>query len=137
MSTSHTTETHHRFSSLTEWSQQHIRDIFEATSDGESMQAISLTFSEDVTASVNSMPLNKEGITQLVKAMRASAPNGLKVDWFQTVEAPLDEMNSVSHFSTQRPKTVSLCFICFCSQAPLGESTSFEASGVQCRALTN
>ncbi|KAG6865797.1 hypothetical protein C0991_011789, partial [Blastosporella zonata] len=76
--------------SLTEWSMRHIRDIFEAPTDEQSLRAISATFADNVDGSVNGMSLNREGINQLVLAMRRSSPAGLMVHWQQAVEASSD-----------------------------------------------
>ncbi|GLB40297.1 hypothetical protein LshimejAT787_0801680 [Lyophyllum shimeji] len=76
--------------SLTEWSVQHIREIFEAPTDEETLHAISRTFAENVNASVNGAPLSQEGIRQLVLAMRRNSSRGLTVHWKQAVEAPSD-----------------------------------------------
>ncbi|KAH0585308.1 hypothetical protein H2248_008549 [Termitomyces sp. 'cryptogamus'] len=76
--------------SLTEWSVRHIRDIFEASTDEQSLRAISTTFAENLDASVNGAPLTREGIKQLVLAMRRSSPRGLNVEWLQAVEASSD-----------------------------------------------
>lgn len=86
----HTTTSTNQLCSLSEWSVRHIRDVFEARSDEQSLRAISTTFSDNVNASVNGAPLSREGINQLVLAMRRSSPGGLKVHWQQAVEAPLD-----------------------------------------------
>ncbi|KAF8643243.1 hypothetical protein AX16_009132 [Volvariella volvacea WC 439] len=75
--------------SLSEWSIQHIRDIFEAPSDESALRAISSTFSEDLHASVNGSSLSRDGINQLVLAMRKGS-SGLKVHWQQAVEVPQD-----------------------------------------------
>ncbi|KAG6857378.1 hypothetical protein H0H87_004740 [Tephrocybe sp. NHM501043] len=80
--------------SLTEWSVRHIRDIFEASTDEQSLRAISTTFAEDVDGSVNGAPLSREGIKQLVLAMRKSSPKGLKVHWQQAVEASSDPVTN-------------------------------------------
>ncbi|KAG5635438.1 hypothetical protein H0H81_011258 [Sphagnurus paluster] len=79
-----------RLCSLVEWSVRHIRDVFEAPTDEQSLRAISATFADDVNASVNGAPLSREGISQMVLAMRRSSPDGLKVKWMQAVEAPVD-----------------------------------------------
>ncbi|KAG6821312.1 hypothetical protein H0H93_000173 [Arthromyces matolae] len=76
--------------SLSDWSKRHIRDVFEAPTDEQSLRAISETFSEDVDATVNGAPLTREGIQEVVLAMRRSSPRGLKVEWLQAVEASLD-----------------------------------------------
>jgi len=76
--------------SLTEWSVQHIRDVFEAHSDELSLRAIAATFSESLRASVNDVPLNREGIKELVMAMRRTSRGYLRVYWQQTTEVPSD-----------------------------------------------
>jgi len=88
---------------MTEWSAQHIRDIFEAPSDDEALRSISNTFSEGVDAMLNGKPLTREGIDQLVLAMRKSAcRDGLKVRWKETVEVPRDpSTNRVGTLSSQ------------------------------------
>lgn len=91
--------------SLTEWSIRHIRDIFEASSDEQSLRAISATFAEDLNASVNGAPLTREGIKQMVLAMRESSPRGLNVEWLQAVEASSDPItNRVSFVSAHDPR---------------------------------
>lgn len=81
-------------SSLSEWSVRHIRDVFEARTDEQSLHAISSTFADHLNASINGAPLSRDGITQLVLAMRGSSPGGLKVQWQQAVEAPSDPMTN-------------------------------------------
>ncbi|KAF9456750.1 hypothetical protein BDZ94DRAFT_1274861 [Collybia nuda] len=76
--------------SLSEWSIQHIRNVFEARSDEQSLRAIAATFSEDVSATVNGVPLSREGIDQLVLAMRRGSSGGLRVQWQQAIGAPWD-----------------------------------------------
>ena len=93
--------------SLTEWSIQHIRDVFEAHSDELSLRAISTTFSESLRASINGVPIDQEGIKELVMGMRRTSRGHLRVHWQQTIEAPSDP-------TTNR---VSLIFF---SEAPAG-----------------
>ena len=88
--------------SLTEWSQQHIRAIFEAETDEGAVRAIQSTFADKVSASVNGAPLPREGIDALVLAMRnvcggpvnANGTNGtstsLQVQWKYGVDVPRD-----------------------------------------------
>ncbi|KAF8071815.1 hypothetical protein FPV67DRAFT_1447297 [Lyophyllum atratum] len=76
--------------SLSDWSVRHIRDVFEAPTDEQSLRAISATFADNINASVNGAPLSREGINQLVLAMRRSSAHGLTVHWEQAVEAPSD-----------------------------------------------
>lgn len=75
---------------LTEWSTQHIRDIFEARNDDQALRAIASTFSDNVQVIVNGNPLSRECLIQSVLAMRRSSANGLRVHWQQVVDAPLD-----------------------------------------------
>jgi len=80
-------------SSLSSWSMQHIKDVFEAPKDADSSRAIDATFSPDIKAMLNGMQLNKDGIRQLVQAMRKASTTGLKVEWLSTVEVPKDPDN--------------------------------------------
>ncbi|KAJ8464063.1 hypothetical protein ONZ45_g17372 [Pleurotus djamor] len=79
-----------RLSTLSEWSAEHIRDVFEAPSDAMSLQAIENTFAHDLFATINGAPINRDGIKQLVLAMRQGSPHGLKVRWQQAVEVAAD-----------------------------------------------
>jgi len=79
-----------KLSSLSEWSVQHIRDIFEARTDEQSLRSIDATFSDSVNASINGGMLSREGINQLVLAMRKGSTGELKVHWQQAVEVPRD-----------------------------------------------
>lgn len=76
-------------SSLTNWSMQHIRDIFEAGSDDQCLKAVVDTFSENVVATINGSPITREDIKQLVLSMRKGS-QGLRVQWQQAVEVPKD-----------------------------------------------
>ncbi|EPQ52722.1 hypothetical protein GLOTRDRAFT_131959 [Gloeophyllum trabeum ATCC 11539] len=78
---------------LTEWSKQHISAVFESRNDAESLRAVEETFSPDVRVLLNGTPVNREGVKQLVVAMRRAAPAGLKVDWQVTVDVPKDPSN--------------------------------------------
>jgi hypothetical protein len=91
-----------RLATLTEWSVDHIRSIFEAPTDMHALQAITNTFSDSLSASVNGKPLNRSGVENLVLAMRrAAVAAGLKVDWERTLEVPDDDKtNRVSHLSS-------------------------------------
>jgi hypothetical protein len=80
-----------QLSSLTEWSVQHIQDIFESTSDEAALRAVENTFSDDLIATVNGARINQQGIKQHVLALRqSSSRGGLKVYWQHTVEASRD-----------------------------------------------
>ncbi|KAJ7031337.1 hypothetical protein C8F04DRAFT_701969 [Mycena alexandri] len=80
-----------RLSSLADWSAAHIRAVFEALTTEASTRAIVDTFSPRLVASLNGTPLDYTGLCGLVNTMRASAPNGLKVEWAsaqETVDDP-------------------------------------------------
>lgn len=77
-------------SSLTEWSAEHIRGVFEAQTDDDSLRAIADTFSDKLTATVNGRSLTREGISQLVLAMRKQSRGCLAVKWKESVEVPRD-----------------------------------------------
>ncbi|KAF8626932.1 hypothetical protein AX17_006432 [Amanita inopinata Kibby_2008] len=92
-----------RLCSLTEWSEQHIRSIFEAETDQDALQAIQNTFSESLSASINGAALSREGIDTLVLAMRGGCGGSnssedaanrqrsrLQVQWKHGVEVPRD-----------------------------------------------
>lgn len=81
--------------SLTLWSQEHIRAIFESSTNEESIQAIDETFSSNIKATLNGKQVDQFEIKQLVLSMRAESPNGLRVEWKQTVEVPQDAYNRV------------------------------------------
>ncbi|KAJ7285173.1 hypothetical protein C8J57DRAFT_1290623 [Mycena rebaudengoi] len=80
-------------SSLAEWSERNIRDVFQAPSDDLSRTAIAATFSDKLVGSLNGAPLNFEGISQLVMTMRHNAPGGLQVEWKQASDMPDDSLN--------------------------------------------
>ncbi|KAF8343549.1 hypothetical protein F5887DRAFT_289906 [Amanita rubescens] len=88
--------------SLTEWSQQHIRAIFEAETNEDAVRAIGSTFSDKVSASVNGTPLPREGIDALVLSMRkglnSSGTDGtstsLQVQWKYGVDVPRDPLTN-------------------------------------------
>jgi hypothetical protein len=84
-----------QLSSLTEWSMQHIRDVFEAPSDELSLRAIDSTFSRNLKADLNGAALDFDGLCGLVSAMRKSARNGLDVQWAHADDAPDDLGNRV------------------------------------------
>ena len=81
--------------SLTQWSQEHIRDVFESVSDEDSAKAVEQTFSKSINATMNDRQLGYAAIKHLVSSMRKEAPNGLKVQWQQTVDVPCDSTNRV------------------------------------------
>ncbi|KAF9533928.1 hypothetical protein CPB83DRAFT_844782 [Crepidotus variabilis] len=86
-------------SSLTHWSQEHIRRVFESDSDVETMEAIEATFSRSIRANINGSERGYEQIKHSVLALRQEVrENGLKVVWHSTVEAPADETNKRGSF---------------------------------------
>jgi len=84
-----------QLTSLTQWSQEHIRDVFVSVSDEDSEKAVEQTFSKSINATVNGRQLGYAAIKSLVSSMRKEAPNGLKVQWQQTVDVPCDSTNRV------------------------------------------
>ena len=84
-----------QLTSLTQWSQEHIRDVFESSSDENSAKAVEQTFSKSINATINGRQLGYAAIKHLVLSMRKEAPNGLKVQWQQTVDVPCDSTNRV------------------------------------------
>lgn len=90
-----------RLCSLTEWSQQQIRSIFEAETNDDALRAIKCTFADKVTATVNGISLPREGIDALVLGMRTGcrgSPDNsegeensrLQVTWKYCVDVPCD-----------------------------------------------
>jgi hypothetical protein len=95
----HPTENAIALSSLTEWSQEHVRAIFESSSNEEFIQAVEETFSSDIKATINGKQVGRQDIKQSVLSMRAeSSSGGLKVEWKHTVEVPQDTYNRVNFF---------------------------------------
>ena len=87
-------------SSLTCWSKEHIRGVFEAPSDDESLRTIGETFSQSLKGTLNGKPINWEDIKQLVMAMRKeSRASGLKVEWKHLIEVPENALNQVCLYS--------------------------------------
>ncbi|KIM40655.1 hypothetical protein M413DRAFT_73003 [Hebeloma cylindrosporum] len=87
-----------QLTSLTQWSQEHIRAVFESVSDEDSAKAVEHTFSKSINASLNGRQLDYAAIKHLVFSMRKEAPNGLKVKWQQTVDVPCDSTNRDGSF---------------------------------------
>ena len=87
-------------SSLTQWSQEHVRAIFESSSNDEFIQAIEETFSSDLKAMVNGKRVGRQEIKQSVLSMRTESSGGLRVEWKQTVEVPQDTYNRVIFFES-------------------------------------
>ncbi|KDR75970.1 hypothetical protein GALMADRAFT_139735 [Galerina marginata CBS 339.88] len=77
-----------QLTSLAQWSQNHIKDIFESPTDEDCVRAIDETFCKNVHAVLNGKPLGLEQIKQSVLAIRKEAHVGLTVEWKHTVEVP-------------------------------------------------
>lgn len=90
MASSNTTTKSTPLTTLTEWSQSRIKEVFEATSTESSKEAISRTFAKNVSATINGTPLTYEGLVGLVTLMRESSKAGLKVRWLQGVDVAQD-----------------------------------------------
>jgi hypothetical protein len=89
-------------SPLTQWSQEHIENIFESKSDSEAMLAIAQTFATSLKGSINGKDLTYEGLKLLVQAVRNSSSNrSLKIEWNKIIESPADEHNRVSAIAMQ------------------------------------
>ena len=86
-------------SSLTQWSQEHVRAIFESSSNEECIQAVEETFSNDIKATINGKQVDRREIKQSVLSMRAESSGGLRVEWKHTVEVPQDTYNRVNFFA--------------------------------------
>ncbi|KAF8972149.1 hypothetical protein BDZ97DRAFT_1650197 [Flammula alnicola] len=87
-----------QLSSLVQWSQDHIRDVFESSTDEGSMRAVEETFAKNLNATVNGRPLGYAEIKQMVLMMRKQSACGLKVQWLQTVQVPHDSSNRDGSF---------------------------------------
>ena len=98
--TTHPTENDRELSSLTQWSQEHIRAIFESSSNEEFNHAIEETFSSDLKAMVNGKQVGRQEIKQSVLSMRTESSGSLRVEWKQTVEVPQDTYNRVIFFQS-------------------------------------
>ena len=95
-----------KLSTLHEWSQEHIKSVFEARDDAVCIAAINKTFSDNVTASINGTPMTKQDIIKLVFGLRGAAPDGLKVHWENGIDVPKDpETNRVSSVDYTSGKT--------------------------------
>ncbi|KAL9712125.1 hypothetical protein Ac2012v2_005203 [Leucoagaricus gongylophorus] len=89
--------------SLTSWSMQHIHDIFEASSDDESLRALDKTFTKDVEATVNGNSIQYRDIQRMVLGLRKDSSSRLRVSWQQVHELPQDpSTNRVWLFRNRR-----------------------------------
>lgn len=93
-----TLDTNH-LCSLSRWSEQHIKRVFESSTDAESLRAIKSTFAENLSATLNGTPLRRDDIINVVLAMRRSSKKGLKVHWHRMAEVPRDASCRVSFVS--------------------------------------
>ena len=83
-------------SPLKQWSQEHIRNIFESRSDTEAMLAIEQTFATSMRGKINGKDLAYKDVKHLVQAIRnTSSSRSLKIEWQKAVESPADEQNRV------------------------------------------
>lgn len=88
-----------RLGSLTEWSMQHIRDVFEAQDDQQALRAVSETFADNVRVSKNGVPMTRHQVDHMVLKLRRNAPEGLRVRWQRAEDIPQDPTtNRVSCF---------------------------------------
>jgi hypothetical protein len=67
---------------------QHIKEVFEAPSDEESLQALDSTFSRTVDASVNGKPIQYRDLQKMVLGLRTNS--NLTVLWQRAQELPDD-----------------------------------------------
>ena len=67
--------------SLTDWSIRHISDIFECTTDEDSLAAVEATFIRNVAATINGTPMSRSVLAQRVLTLRQSSKSGLRVVW--------------------------------------------------------
>jgi hypothetical protein len=106
------TENAMKLSSLTQWSQEHVRAIFESPSNEEFIQAVEETFLSDIKATVNGKQVGRQEIKESVLSMRAESSGGLRVEWKDTVEVPQDTYNRVIFFEPRPRPSSDLIFSC-------------------------
>jgi len=83
-------------SPLTQWSQGHVRNIFESRYDAEAMLAIDQTFATSMRGTINGKDMSYKDVKHLVQAIRnTSSSRSLKIEWQKFVEFPADEQNRV------------------------------------------
>jgi len=87
-----------KLSSLSEWSVERMAAIFEAATEEDVLKAIAETFSDNVQATLNGLPLPRPVIDKAVLAMRPNPNGGLKVVWKEKTEAPKDCSNRAGAF---------------------------------------
>ncbi|KAK7033292.1 hypothetical protein R3P38DRAFT_790768 [Favolaschia claudopus] len=85
---------------LADWSKEHIREVFEASTDELSLRAINSTFSRSLAATLNGSPLDFDMLCGLVSAMRKQTlpSTGLRVEWRHADATPDDSSNRNGNF---------------------------------------
>jgi hypothetical protein len=84
-------------SPLTQWSQEHIRKIFESRYDTEAVLAVDQTFATSLRGTINGKDLTYDDVKQLALAVRNASPSrSLTVEWQNANEVPADAQNCVS-----------------------------------------
>ncbi|KAF9473810.1 hypothetical protein BDN70DRAFT_816721 [Pholiota conissans] len=77
-----------QLNSLTEWSREHIRAVFESPTADEALKAVQATFSTSINVTLNGKQLAYKDIVDMVLRLRKEAPGGLKVQWLQAIDSP-------------------------------------------------
>lgn len=96
--------------------------IFEAVTEEDALKAIAETFSDNVQATLNGLPLPRPIIDKAVLAMRPSPNGGLKVVWKEKTEAPKDCSNRVQYSIVTLLKSQMMTSH-YCRPAPLVDFT--------------
>ncbi|KAL4244071.1 hypothetical protein ABKN59_010964 [Abortiporus biennis] len=81
------------FSTIYDWSIEHIRDVFEAKSEDECLFAIDHTFSQSIEVIVNGNPLTRLELERFVLSMLKNSNFRLNVQWQHALEVPQDSTN--------------------------------------------
>ncbi len=80
------------------WSIEHIKNVFEAKSERDCLQALEDTFSQRLEFTFNGSPLPRVGLQKIVLGMLQTSGFCLNVDWLNAVEVPRDGSNRVSSY---------------------------------------
>jgi len=84
---------------LTQWSHEHIRKVFESSTNDEAIRALEETFSTTLRGSVNGKELGYEDVRHLVLSMRNETLGGnLKVEWHGALEVSTGGSNRVCYW---------------------------------------
>ncbi|RDX57076.1 hypothetical protein K466DRAFT_484322 [Polyporus arcularius HHB13444] len=75
------------------WSIEHIKNVFEAKSERDCLQALEDTFSQRLEFTFNGSPLPRVGLQKIVLGMLQTSGFCLNVDWLNAVEVPRDGSN--------------------------------------------